>query len=166
MGYIIPAILSCYFVLSPKKKSFFCFVLSPLHPCYLLWLCFILDPWPLSPPWLTARCWVWLRRRLWPPTWSHRRATEVEVEQAGWRTAVGVRPRALWCGTPPGTQQGTRYWTCDFVREKCVIFSRVFYSVMILCVFQAPDMSSAEDFPTFGTGVTLKQASAWGPKKF
>lgn len=33
-------------------------------------------------------------------------------------------------------------------------------------LFQAPDMSSAEDFPTFGTGVTLKQASAWGPKKF
>ncbi|XP_075906806.1 vigilin [Nelusetta ayraudi] len=31
---------------------------------------------------------------------------------------------------------------------------------------KAPDMSSAEDFPTFGTGVTLKQASAWGPKKF
>lgn len=33
-------------------------------------------------------------------------------------------------------------------------------------VFQAPDVSSAEEFPTFGTGVTLKQASAWGPKKF
>lgn len=32
--------------------------------------------------------------------------------------------------------------------------------------FQAPDMSSAEDFPTFGTGVAPKQASAWGPKKF
>ncbi|KAI3376391.1 hypothetical protein L3Q82_016880 [Scortum barcoo] len=31
---------------------------------------------------------------------------------------------------------------------------------------QAPDMSSAEDFPTFGTGVAPKQASAWGPKKF
>ncbi|TNM93825.1 hypothetical protein fugu_002001 [Takifugu bimaculatus] len=31
---------------------------------------------------------------------------------------------------------------------------------------KAPDMSSPEDFPTFGTGVTLKQASAWGPKKF
>ncbi|XP_068164689.1 vigilin [Antennarius striatus] len=31
---------------------------------------------------------------------------------------------------------------------------------------KAPDMSSAEDFPTFGTGVALKQASAWGPKKF
>uniref|UniRef100_H3CA34 Vigilin n=1 Tax=Tetraodon nigroviridis TaxID=99883 RepID=H3CA34_TETNG len=30
---------------------------------------------------------------------------------------------------------------------------------------KAPDMSSAEEFPTFGTGVTLKQASAWGPKK-
>ncbi|KAM6894744.1 vigilin [Lycodopsis pacificus] len=30
----------------------------------------------------------------------------------------------------------------------------------------APDMSSAEDFPTFGTGVAPKQASAWGPKKF
>uniref|UniRef100_A0A669CHG8 Vigilin n=1 Tax=Oreochromis niloticus TaxID=8128 RepID=A0A669CHG8_ORENI len=32
--------------------------------------------------------------------------------------------------------------------------------------FQAPDMSSAEDFPTFGTVVAPKQASAWGPKKF
>uniref|UniRef100_A0A8D3E052 Vigilin n=1 Tax=Scophthalmus maximus TaxID=52904 RepID=A0A8D3E052_SCOMX len=31
---------------------------------------------------------------------------------------------------------------------------------------KAPDMSSAEDFPTFGTGVAPKQASAWGPKKF
>ncbi|XP_031441151.1 vigilin isoform X5 [Clupea harengus] len=31
---------------------------------------------------------------------------------------------------------------------------------------QAPDMSSAEDFPTFGTGVAPKQMSAWGPKKF
>uniref|UniRef100_A0A7N6FK60 Vigilin n=1 Tax=Anabas testudineus TaxID=64144 RepID=A0A7N6FK60_ANATE len=30
---------------------------------------------------------------------------------------------------------------------------------------KAPDMSSAEDFPTFGTGVAPKQASAWGPKK-
>uniref|UniRef100_A0A3Q2CFZ8 Vigilin n=1 Tax=Cyprinodon variegatus TaxID=28743 RepID=A0A3Q2CFZ8_CYPVA len=32
--------------------------------------------------------------------------------------------------------------------------------------FQAPDMSSAEDFPTFGSGVAPKQTSAWGPKKF
>ncbi|KAM6949641.1 vigilin [Aplochiton taeniatus] len=31
---------------------------------------------------------------------------------------------------------------------------------------RAPDMSSAEDFPTFGTGVAPKQMSAWGPKKF
>uniref|UniRef100_A0A671VSW0 Vigilin n=1 Tax=Sparus aurata TaxID=8175 RepID=A0A671VSW0_SPAAU len=31
---------------------------------------------------------------------------------------------------------------------------------------KAPDMSSAEDFPTFGTGVALKQTSVWGPKKF
>lgn len=31
---------------------------------------------------------------------------------------------------------------------------------------KAPDMSSAEDFPTFGTVVAPKQASAWGPKKF
>lgn len=31
---------------------------------------------------------------------------------------------------------------------------------------KAPDMSSAEDFPTFGSGVTPKQTSAWGPKKF
>uniref|UniRef100_A0A8C2ZPY2 High density lipoprotein-binding protein n=1 Tax=Cyclopterus lumpus TaxID=8103 RepID=A0A8C2ZPY2_CYCLU len=31
---------------------------------------------------------------------------------------------------------------------------------------KAPDMSSAEDFPTFGMGVAPKQASAWGPKKF
>ncbi|XP_058479525.1 vigilin [Solea solea] len=31
---------------------------------------------------------------------------------------------------------------------------------------KAPDMSSAEDFPTFGTSVAPKQASAWGPKKF
>lgn len=31
---------------------------------------------------------------------------------------------------------------------------------------KAPDMSSAEDFPTFGTGIAPKQASAWGPKKF
>ncbi|PWA28889.1 hypothetical protein CCH79_00012952, partial [Gambusia affinis] len=30
----------------------------------------------------------------------------------------------------------------------------------------APDMSSAEDFPTFGTSVAPKQTSAWGPKKF
>ncbi|KAL4006809.1 elongator complex protein 4 [Sarotherodon galilaeus] len=30
---------------------------------------------------------------------------------------------------------------------------------------KAPDMSSAEDFPTFGTVVAPKQASAWGPKK-
>ncbi|XP_035265369.1 vigilin isoform X2 [Anguilla anguilla] len=32
--------------------------------------------------------------------------------------------------------------------------------------FVAPDMSSAEDFPTFGAGVAPKQTSAWGPKKF
>ncbi|XP_028330675.1 vigilin [Gouania willdenowi] len=31
---------------------------------------------------------------------------------------------------------------------------------------KAPDMSSAEDFPTFGTSVAPKHASAWGPKKF
>ncbi|XP_077400366.1 vigilin [Vanacampus margaritifer] len=31
---------------------------------------------------------------------------------------------------------------------------------------KAPDMSSAEDFPTFGTGVAPKLTSAWGPKKF
>uniref|UniRef100_A0A8C9U6C1 Vigilin n=1 Tax=Scleropages formosus TaxID=113540 RepID=A0A8C9U6C1_SCLFO len=31
---------------------------------------------------------------------------------------------------------------------------------------KAPDMSSAEDFPTFGMGVAPKQTSAWGPKKF
>ncbi|XP_039602941.1 vigilin [Polypterus senegalus] len=31
---------------------------------------------------------------------------------------------------------------------------------------KAPDMSSAEDFPTFGAGITPKQMSAWGPKKF
>ncbi|XP_060922029.1 vigilin [Limanda limanda] len=31
---------------------------------------------------------------------------------------------------------------------------------------KAPDMSSAEDFPTFGTTVAPKQTSAWGPKKF
>ncbi|XP_010903405.3 vigilin [Esox lucius] len=31
---------------------------------------------------------------------------------------------------------------------------------------KAPDMSSAEDFPTFGAGAAPKQTSAWGPKKF
>ncbi|KAK6323238.1 hypothetical protein J4Q44_G00055770 [Coregonus suidteri] len=31
---------------------------------------------------------------------------------------------------------------------------------------KAPDMSSAEDFPTFGAGLAPKQTSAWGPKKF
>ncbi|XP_077357340.1 vigilin [Festucalex cinctus] len=31
---------------------------------------------------------------------------------------------------------------------------------------KAPDMSSAEDFPTFGTGVAPKLTSVWGPKKF
>ncbi|KAI5103588.1 vigilin, partial [Silurus meridionalis] len=31
---------------------------------------------------------------------------------------------------------------------------------------KAPDMSSAEEFPTFGSGVAPKQTSAWGPKKF
>ncbi|CAL8236355.1 unnamed protein product, partial [Arctogadus glacialis] len=30
---------------------------------------------------------------------------------------------------------------------------------------RAPDMSSAEDFPTFGPSVAPKQSSAWGPKK-
>uniref|UniRef100_A0A674CR57 High density lipoprotein-binding protein n=1 Tax=Salmo trutta TaxID=8032 RepID=A0A674CR57_SALTR len=30
----------------------------------------------------------------------------------------------------------------------------------------APDMSNAEDFPTFGAGLAPKQTSAWGPKKF
>ncbi|KAA0725212.1 Vigilin High density lipoprotein-binding protein [Triplophysa tibetana] len=30
---------------------------------------------------------------------------------------------------------------------------------------KAPDMSSAEEFPTFGSGVAPKQTSAWGPKK-
>lgn len=50
--------------------------------------------------------------------------------------------------------------------KKVCLFSQVLHGAMMLCVFQAPDMSSAEDFPTFGTGVTLKQASAWGPKKF
>lgn len=39
-------------------------------------------------------------------------------------------------------------------------------TIKMVVSFQAPDMSSPEDFPTFGTGVTLKQASAWGPKKF
>lgn len=38
---------------------------------------------------------------------------------------------------------------------------------MVLCsLMQAPDMSSAEDFPTFGTAIAPKQTSAWGPKKF
>uniref|UniRef100_A0A8B9KCL4 Vigilin n=1 Tax=Astyanax mexicanus TaxID=7994 RepID=A0A8B9KCL4_ASTMX len=43
------------------------------------------------------------------------------------------------------------------------------YYILCVCVclwFQAPDMSSAEDFPTFGSGVAPKQTSAWGPKKF
>uniref|UniRef100_A0A8C7FU15 Vigilin n=1 Tax=Oncorhynchus kisutch TaxID=8019 RepID=A0A8C7FU15_ONCKI len=31
---------------------------------------------------------------------------------------------------------------------------------------KAPDMSNAEDFPTFGAGLAPKQTSAWGPKKF
>ncbi|CAL8242009.1 unnamed protein product [Merluccius merluccius] len=31
---------------------------------------------------------------------------------------------------------------------------------------KAPDMSSAEDFPTFGASVAPKQTTAWGPKKF
>ncbi|KAG8140818.1 hypothetical protein E2320_003488 [Naja naja] len=31
---------------------------------------------------------------------------------------------------------------------------------------KAPDVSSAEEFPIFGTGVVPKQASVWGPKKF
>ncbi|KAB5555835.1 hypothetical protein PHYPO_G00038720 [Pangasianodon hypophthalmus] len=31
---------------------------------------------------------------------------------------------------------------------------------------KAPDMSSAEEFPTFGSVVAPKQTSAWGPKKF
>ncbi|KAJ6652377.1 hypothetical protein lerEdw1_011607 [Lerista edwardsae] len=31
---------------------------------------------------------------------------------------------------------------------------------------KAPDVSSAEEFPVFGTGVVPKQASVWGPKKF
>lgn len=35
-----------------------------------------------------------------------------------------------------------------------------------VCDSQAPDMSSAEDFPTFGSGIAPKQTSAWGPKKF
>lgn len=52
------------------------------------------------------------------------------------------------------------------MRLRQVLFSAIRHTVMMLRVFQAPDMSSAEDFPTFGTGVTLKQASAWGPKKF
>uniref|UniRef100_A0A8C2G910 Vigilin n=1 Tax=Cyprinus carpio TaxID=7962 RepID=A0A8C2G910_CYPCA len=30
---------------------------------------------------------------------------------------------------------------------------------------KAPDMSSAEEFPTFGSGIAPKQTSAWGPKK-
>ncbi|XP_056325157.1 vigilin [Danio aesculapii] len=30
---------------------------------------------------------------------------------------------------------------------------------------KAPDVSSAEEFPTFGSGITPKQTSAWGPKK-
>uniref|UniRef100_A0A6Q2X0T4 Vigilin n=1 Tax=Esox lucius TaxID=8010 RepID=A0A6Q2X0T4_ESOLU len=38
--------------------------------------------------------------------------------------------------------------------------------VLTLSVSQAPDMSSAEDFPTFGAGAAPKQTSAWGPKKF
>lgn len=37
---------------------------------------------------------------------------------------------------------------------------------VVSCLSQAPDMSSAEDFPTFGAGVAPKQTSAWGPKKF
>uniref|UniRef100_H2LQC3 Vigilin n=1 Tax=Oryzias latipes TaxID=8090 RepID=H2LQC3_ORYLA len=36
----------------------------------------------------------------------------------------------------------------------------------LLSVCKAPDVSSAEDFPTFGTSVAPKQTSAWGPKKF
>lgn len=51
-------------------------------------------------------------------------------------------------------------------KSKCLFSLALHNMMMVLCVFQAPDMSSAEDFPTFGTGVTLKQASAWGPKKF
>uniref|UniRef100_A0A670J9D1 Vigilin n=1 Tax=Podarcis muralis TaxID=64176 RepID=A0A670J9D1_PODMU len=31
---------------------------------------------------------------------------------------------------------------------------------------KAPDVSSAEEFPVFGTGVVPKQTSVWGPKKF
>ncbi|TRZ03789.1 hypothetical protein DNTS_014458 [Danionella cerebrum] len=30
---------------------------------------------------------------------------------------------------------------------------------------KAPDMSSAEEFPMFGSGTALRQASAWGPRK-
>lgn len=33
---------------------------------------------------------------------------EGEAEREDLTTATGVQLRALWCGTPPGTQQGTR----------------------------------------------------------
>uniref|UniRef100_A0A671VR46 High density lipoprotein-binding protein n=1 Tax=Sparus aurata TaxID=8175 RepID=A0A671VR46_SPAAU len=50
--------------------------------------------------------------------------------------------------------------------EEEYVSSQCQYQTFCMCLFQAPDMSSAEDFPTFGTGVALKQTSVWGPKKF
>uniref|UniRef100_A0AAZ3PY92 Vigilin n=1 Tax=Oncorhynchus tshawytscha TaxID=74940 RepID=A0AAZ3PY92_ONCTS len=46
------------------------------------------------------------------------------------------------------------------------IWSKRCSDVVCCCVSQAPDMSNAEDFPTFGAGLAPKQTSAWGPKKF
>lgn len=41
----------------------------------------------------------------------------------------------------------------------------MFCHVTLFFLLQAPDMSSSEDFPSFGAPVPTK-SSPWGPKRF
>lgn len=65
-----------------------------------------------------------------------------------------------------------RYYKCSQILPWTFKISRVLIFFMQICFFyslrvQAPDMSSSEDFPSFGAPVAAAaKASPWGPKRF
>jgi hypothetical protein len=94
-------------------------------------------------------------------------------------------PKALWCGTPPGLPTAVRRsegistptlhgpqagWWASVLGEGAATleaaYARESDSVLKLCppFPQAPDMSSSEEFPSFGAQVAPKTLP-WGPKR-
>lgn len=73
-----------------------------------------------------------------------------------------VHPKVLWWGRLPGLTPMRKWVLGSLVAATC---SPIFSRFIVDSVFQAPDMSSSEDFPSFGAPVPTK-TSPWGPKRF